>query len=164
MKLNHKLHKASHNLVSLRLIPNRRWQVLCRLEWSLSHELHTRLWLVATHDMNPIENHKMSGQIFFDAYVTYLSNYIYNPRDFKYSVKHSTTILFSRSCHCMDHRECGLTWKLVCQSALYSPFKVSRLDFSATNLVWKRMFFKWSYEQKYYLLQSGGFQSIKNVD
>ena len=34
----------------------------------------------------------------------------------------------------MDHRECGLTWKFVCQSALYSPFKVSKLDFSATNL------------------------------
>ena len=34
----------------------------------------------------------------------------------------------------MDHCECGLTWKLVCQSALYSPFKVSKLDFSAINL------------------------------
>ena len=99
-----------------------------------------------------------------EALVLNLIYLLYNPRDFKYRVWHPTTILLSRSCHWMDHRECGLTWKLVCQSALYSPFKVSKLGFSATNLVWKRMFFQWSYEQKYYFLQSGEFPSVKNVD
>ena len=69
-----------------------------------------------------------------EALVLNLIYLLYNPRDFKYRVWHPTTILLSRSCHWMDHCECGRTWKLVCQSALYSLFKVSKLDFSAKNL------------------------------
>ena len=35
----------------------------------------------------------------------------------------------------MDHLECGLTGKLVCQSVLYSSCKVPKLDFSAKKLL-----------------------------
>ena len=57
-----------------------------------------------------------------------------------YRVWHPATILLSRSCHWMDHLEWGLTWKMVYQSVLYSPFKVSKLDFLAKNLYLKKDF------------------------
>ena len=55
----------------------------------------------------------------------YISNYIYNLRDFKYRVWQLATILLSRLWHWMDHLECGLTWKLVCQSVFYLSLKFS---------------------------------------
>ena len=93
-----------------------------------------------------------------------LSNYIYNPRDFKYRVWLPATILLSRSCHWMDHLEFGPTWKLVCQSVLYSAFKVSKLYFLAKNFCMQKDVCQKSQWKKYCLLQFGRFQSLKNVN
>ena len=43
-------------------------------------ELHTRL---ATHNMNPIENHKMSGQIFLThmSHIIYIAQHLYWDKD-----------------------------------------------------------------------------------
>ena len=65
-----------------------------------------------------------------------LKNYRY------YRVWHPTTILLSRSNQWIGYYKWGLTWKPKSQSVLYSPFHVSKMDYSVKVFCLKKGFVK----------------------
>ena len=111
MKLNHKLHKASHNLVSLRLIPNRTDVGKCYV--GLNEACHMN----CTHACDwwqhiiwtPSNNNKMYGQIFLThmSHIIYIAQLLFwefknsfREREFTFEQKNLWLDLASKVGHC----------------------------------------------------------------